>query len=311
MPRAQGPHSRTVSVARGLRLLAHLGEDLDRDVFPVVHDGGLVLPGDTRRPSPKPGKEWSYHEGQAEEGTGGSTARSGQGSTAREGPAGATAPYVRRSGVTADARRDLGELLSAYPQMVLTELPEAAWVSGWIQPLSDLADRALLVTVYPWDRRLRVNAWAWWDAGVWIGPWHTNYPVGSICSYEREDGTWSRNVPLVGLFDLNSVWIARHIHLRYFGRWPGRQVVHTAFERRRELQLDELCGCGSNARYEQCCRHNDLLVDQVASFREFRKRFRVTDMQRRPPTALIEYVTGVRSAPPRLLELGLRDRRLR
>jgi hypothetical protein len=60
----------------------------------------------------------------------------------------------------------------------------------------------------------------------------------------------------VELLDLQIVWIARHLYLRRFGRWPGRQVLHTAFERLRE----------------ECCLASDRRAPQ-GGLREFLRRF--------------------------------------
>lgn len=76
----------------------------------------------------------------------------------------------------------------AYRQFELRSTPGVTWTLGFISPVAGLADAALLVTAVPDDRKRLVQAWAWWDSGVWIGPRHTSVPNGSICAYEPPDG---------------------------------------------------------------------------------------------------------------------------
>jgi hypothetical protein len=117
--------------------------------------------------------------------------------------------------------------------------------------------------------RTAVRSWSFWRdpvvGPVWIGPRHTNYPDGSICAYEPSDSTWIFGNPLVELIDLYSVWALRHLHLRTFGRWPGAQAVHRPYERPLELNPEEHCGCGSQARsYAECCPPEDVAGDRIA-----------------------------------------------
>src|SRR5690606_16184896 len=78
---------------------------------------------------------------------------------------------------------------------------------------------------------------------------------GSICAFDRTDAVPDDfSVHL----DLMSLWLARHINLSVFGRWPGPQVLHTAYERLHEHAENELCGCTSGRLYDRCCRQADL-----------------------------------------------------
>ena len=126
---------------------------------------------------------------------------------------------------------------------------------------------------------------------AWIGPRHTNYPDGSICAYEPSDGTWSFGNPLVELFDLYSVWALRHLHLRTFGRWPGPQAVHRPYERLLELNPEEHCGCGSQARtYAECCRPEDFDGDRIRDAVDF--MFWSGGTLRAPPLAVVDFAAG-------------------
>lgn len=275
--------SRQVDGPEGLELLRQIGEQLDDDLYPVIHEGGQVEPGPGRLPSARPGREDQGKEvrqdaGQeAGQGPERSAARprsgaADEGAAAGEGTPGSPAQVLRTSGLRPDVVGDLEGAVKAYPQMRIRLAPPLAWLSAWIWPIRGLQKEALLVIGYSLDCPTTPRSWAWWDAGVWIGPRHTNYPDGSICSYEPPDGTWGPGRPLVELLDLQVVWIVRHLYLRHFGRWPARQVLHTAFERLREHEPGEFCGCDSGRRYDQCCLETDRRAPH-GGLREFLERF--------------------------------------
>jgi hypothetical protein len=109
----------------------------------------------------------------------------------------------------------------------------------------------------------------------------------------------------VDLLDLHIVWIVRHLFMRRFGRWPGRQILHTAHERLMEHQSGELCGCDAGRRYEECCRGLDERLDPVGRAISFVLKFGTAD--RRPPNAVSEFVYGYRKTPPSLRDLRFLD----
>lgn len=265
--------------------LRTIGEQLDVDRQPLVYEGGVVMP-DCASPSKNPpGNTGDGHvERQAQSRR--SEAGSRQGASQRgpaegEGSTGAPAPIVGKSGVSPRIQCDLRAAADAYPQMRIVPAAEVAWLQTWVRPLSDMSESAFLLTQYPFDTRYPVRSWAWWDTGVWIGPRHTNYPHGDICSHEPKDLTWTRRSSLVVLLDLHVLWVVRHMHLRHLGRWPGRQVIHTPYERLREQRPDEMCGCGSTRRYQSCCQANDEGVDPVRALLEHRRRAGIA--RQRPP----------------------------
>lgn len=157
------------------------------------------------------------------------------------------------------------------------------WLLIEVHPLPALPDRALLLVYYPLSRTDWPRAWAWWHTGVWIGPRHSNFPDGSICSHAKADGVWRPGDPLLGLLDLYSVWVLRHLHLRYVGRWPGHQDVRIAYERVLQLQPDELCGCDSEKRYSQCHQAKDEAREPYELYLEFVRTLGLTSYDRRPP----------------------------
>lgn len=281
----------------GLHLLRRIGRNLDSDRYPVVHEGGQVEPGPVYPSRTEPGdnaEEVRQDAGEKEratrerQGSGRSAARPGtgtaeEGATTRERSARPTTSVLSTAGLTAELHHDLEAAAAAYPQMRVRVAPQVVWLSMWIWPIRDLAEAAFLLVKYSLNRLGVHHAWAWWDTGIWIGPRHTNYPTGSICSFEPPDKTWVPGGPLVPLLDLHVVWIVRQMHLRHFGRWPGQQVLHTAYERLHEHESGELCGgCNSGRRYEDCCKERDLTL-RDRGLREFMRR--VGTLQRNPPIA--------------------------
>ena len=288
----------------GLERLAAIGQGLDRDQFPVVFDGGGVEPSSPSHLTHVSGERRSSDE---PEGPRGSPARPGEWAARGAWPAGgsaasarATAPLVRRELLGRGERQIVEDVAGAYPQVSVRPTAQGFWILVNVQPVRGLPDAALIATLYPSDALRRVSSWAWWTTGVWVGPRHTNYPDGSICSFEATDGTWSRRDSLVSLLDLNSVWVTRHIFLRYFGRWPGRQVLHTAFERLREHRPTELCGCDSGSQYSSCCQTRDSEQKLIDRYRDFRKVF--PGIHRRPPDSVVRWLVDQQAVDPNLDE---------
>jgi len=154
---------------------------------------------------------------------------------------------------------DLRGVTVAYPQWTARSTPGVTWLQGTLSPIPGLSDTALVTTKFPHDLSVAVESWAWWDMGVWIGPLHTNYGRGSICTHEIRHGTWVRGRDrLWQLLDLISVWVVRQMHVRYLGFWPGRQVLHTPEERLRDHLPGDLCGCDRlGLTFDACCRTRD------------------------------------------------------
>lgn len=277
----------TTEHKRGEELLETLGEHLDDDRQPLVHEGGVVMPGPASPSEFTPGEKGNGHvERRSEPRRSAAGSRSGtsrRGSAEGKGPTDAAAPLVGQPGLTPAIQRDLRAAADAYPQMRVATAPRVAWLHTWVRPIFGLPRTAYLLTQYPFEKIFPVRSWAWWGTGVWIGPRHTNFPHGDICAYNPEDQTWHRGISLVTLLDLHVVWVVRHMHLRRFGRWPGRQVLHTTYERLQEMRHGELCGCGSADRYEDCCQPEDERADLVRALRKHIDR--VGPRRRRPPMA--------------------------
>jgi hypothetical protein len=101
---------------------------------------------------------------------------------------------------------------------------------------------------------------------------------------------------LVSLLDLNVVWVVRQMFQRRFGRWPGRQSLHTSYERLREQRPGELCGCDSGLQYTGCCGEKDLQTSSTRQALEFRTKFGVEPI-RRVPDAVVGWLFAAGAAP--------------
>jgi hypothetical protein len=296
----------------GIALLGKIGTDLNQGIYPVVHDRGIVEPGQSNNREEESGEKGILYESK---GTRGSTAGPGEGTTGGTWSSGrspaseswstsSATSVVSEQRLSDEAAANLEGVIQAYPQVKLWFTPDLVWLLNWITPIRDLEESALLVTAYPGDERYNIMSWAWWGPGIlWIGPRHTNYPDGSICSFEPRDGTWSRKERLTNLLDLHVLWIVRHLFMRYLGYWPGRQIFHTAYERLNEHRPAEMCGgCDSKLRYEDCCRRSDEKVDPIRRVAAFVTNF--PNGERKPPNLVAEFVYGHRKTPPYLKELA-------
>lgn len=264
----------------GSPLLRAIGEALDDDRGCDVFPDGFVGP--SSGPSVQPSmaqKEVITHAERAQRSgrvqgpwtrTAGPPARAARWTPRSAAPAGtapsrAGTPILRELGGTSSPadRETVREVLRAYPRFQVRSASVGVWLTGSLRPIYDLSIQATLAVLVPHRDEGHVRAWAWWEDGLWIGPRHTNYADGSICSYEPRDGSWSWTEGLVPLMDMHAIWIARHLYLAEYGRWPGRQVLHTPIERLTEHESREFCGCGSDALYEECCRPSDLRLGLV------------------------------------------------
>lgn len=244
-----------------IRVLKEVGQQLDRNIFPVVKNGGLVVPNQKVTCQVDSVKE-KANERKAQ-------GRSETGSRTRAerwqrqtGGAWQTysAPPVVSGYIKQTYEQQLDAVSTAYPNSRYWHQQEGLWMLTESSVLPGCWHKAVFVTglsyVYPFVAR----SWGFWISDislkpVWIGPRHTNFPDGSICAFEPKDRTWCAGQSIVTLLDLNTLWALRHRHLEMFGRWPGRQSVEHPYERLQELKEDEFCGCqNSNLLYKDCCR---------------------------------------------------------
>ncbi len=292
-------------------LLEEVGRQLDQNTFPVVKNGGFVLPRKSTASLNRLGKELN-HESERQ---GRPPAEPWAGAVGQQGSSGGPRHTggSRQAGETSsfvDAnegsvyRTSLSSVCEAYPGTRVWEQEDGFWLLSESHLLPGLGRKvALLICVSTVKRAVR--SWAFWYSELagasWIGPRHTNFPDGSICAYEPLDGTWVFGDSLVELLDLYSVWALRHLHLEVFWHWPGPQAVAQPYERILELGDDEQCGCGrSGKRYTDCCKEPDLKRYRIAEAINF--GFFTAWALRFPPKALLEFMK-LRGQPPLVAEL--------
>lgn len=280
--------------ARAGVTLQTIGRQLDQGIFPSVKNGGTVVPSDLTVPLSPLGVEQRHDEFRRQ-----TRPASGAwpGTAAWQGPfrgprkVGETAQVID-PGLQAGYEAQLSAVHRAYPGAQVWHRGYGIWMLTRSALLPGLHQCATLLTVVPFYQATP-RSWAFWT-GVprdlsWIGPRHTNFPDGSICAFEPADGSWLIGESLVALLDLFTLWALRHVHLEYFGRWPGHQSVRDPFERLVELAEDECCGCDAvEARYGQCCRPKDMARNRIADAVSFFLRLG----ERKPPDVVLAVLRG-------------------
>lgn len=282
-------------------LLEEIGQQLDQAIFPVVHNGGLVLPGPGVVAPIVPGMEPNHEQRQKRASRSATGLRQRPEAWARKAGAG---PAVRSRTAGAPAQVPLvdcpydiddavHQLMEAYPGTRVWHQEEGVWLAV---PSSLLPGHGrvakFVVAVFP--RHQHVRGWGFWMGGDvaarWIGPRHTNYPDGSICAFDIDDGTWAFGESLVTMMDIYSVWAVRQLYLEHFGTWPGPQSSSHPYERMIEFRDTEHCSCGRRGgRYENCCK--------------------ISDHRRRPIANAVNFAVGtnfvVRTPPRNVASLAL------
>ena len=280
-------------------MLREIGQNLDQNIFPLVKNGGVVVPINPAKPSTIMSEASSNDKPERQNRP---ETRQGQRATRRQGQTrgrrktGAVASDIRPS-IQEKYLGELGKLKEAYPGIQIWEQKDGMWLLCQSALLPDALHSAEFICAIPFDPLKTVRGWGFWNGNTWIGDRHTNVPDGSICAFEPSDGTWVPGDSIVGLLDLYTLWAVRHLHLRIFNRWPGAQVAHYSFERIMELKEDELCGCGSlTKKYGECCKPNDLKRDRIADATKY-----IFDgwVDRKPPKDVIRFVEE-RNNPPSL-----------
>lgn len=289
--------------------LQEIGAQLDENQFPVVHNGGVVLPSEATVSSLNLGKE-----------TKNGTSRTGRPPTGpwqrppgrqrqayRPRPTRAAAPVVC-SGLQKQYEAELDAVQEAYPDTKVWRQDGGMWLLTESILLRGLGKKATFLTMLPYTKISAVKSWGFWATPVyfeWIGPRHTNFPDGSICAFEHRDRTWAGGDSIVKLLDLYSLWAVRHLHLEKFGRWPGYQSVPHPYERLNELRDDEYCGCDHSDRlYADCCKKHDLAKDKAAIAREFLVEY-TNGGVRNPPKDILHFISrskfvSVKEEPTRI-----------
>lgn len=280
-----------------------IGDNLDINQYPRVYNGGFVRPIDPPVPLTQ-GQEVNYVQSSRRSTTGSrQRPQRRQRQTSRSGTPSRRTPII-------DARlriryeEQLGAVQEAYPGAINWCQDNGMWLLTESSLFDGLGQKATFLTNIPYISnvpKLGPRSWGFWTTPVfcdWIGPRHTNMPDGSICAFEPQDRSWRTTLPLVKLLDLYSVWAARHLHLKLFGRWPGYQSVPYVFERCTEIKDTEFCGCSlRNRRYIDCCKQSDIQAAKVENPVEYlRKVGRLNS--RVCPTEIVNLVRFRNNVPP-------------
>ena len=281
--------------------LHEIGAQLDRNCFPTIHNGGVVVPSSAPVVAPALGTETANATCRPI----GSTTGSREGPTSWQRTAGRSRTTHPASPATCQRFRaayeaQLTEVWAAYPETRVWFQNEGMWLLTNSAVLNGLGKKATFLIAIPFDPRSKVRSWGFWSTVVgvsWIGPRHTNWPDGDICAYTPEDGSWAVGGNLVMLLDLYTLWALRQLHFEEFGRWPGYHSAPHPYERLTELRDDEFCGCeNSHLRYQDCCKAADLAEDRAEIALDFCRKY-LGGGSREPPQSIVSFALR-RSDPP-------------
>jgi hypothetical protein len=274
--------------------LRAIGRQLDLDQFPRIYGGGLVLPDEPSIAPLTSGKE--KLDGKTR-----SSQRTRKEQTSRSWSINRKAPFVGAD-FRAHYEKSLSTFLKEYPKTQHWVTNRGMWLITECSILRGMKYNATFLIFVPFVQPAILKGWAFWTdsiSSVWIGPRHTNYPDGSICAFEPKDETWRLGDRLITLLDIYCLWAIRHLHLKEFNKWPGRQSVHFAYERLRELRDDECCGCAHGQKsYANCCKPQDLALDRSLIASEFLLSIENFGI-RKPPEKVLNFLKE-RISPPQL-----------
>lgn len=285
-----------------INTLKNIGSQLDRNQYPCIHNGGIVKPGGSIIVTSTPGEDIKYESNRQKRPTTGSRQRSTRRQRApnRSRSSGAAPQFISPS-LRTTYETELDELRAAYPETKIWFQAEGMWLLTESSVLLGLGKKATFLTAIPYSRLHIQKSWGFWTTPIysqWIGPRHTNFPDGSICAFNPNEGTWKPGDSLIKLLDLYTLWALRHEHLKIFGRWPGRQAVPHAYERITESKADELCGCDKKGlKYAECCQQHDMSRPLEESFSLF-MRFAQGNIHRSPPREICDFMMRRDTPPP-------------
>jgi hypothetical protein len=266
-----------------LTQLRLFGEEADQLLLPGIGvDGFIVLERDLV-PQPFSGKE-ECHEQERRERTG--EGSSGAGSRTEAAPRTATAPSSAAHAVGPLTERDILREMRGYGNVRLIPTGSLRFVAlrlniglfaalpyraqlflevpimsrrelrardGWLLPrhaLSGAAAHAVVPDVRAW------SAWVGGDGDGALVRSHHGFPDESMCVCLPTEWRIDRD-PLIEYVDFCVMWIAKALHERELGYYPGGQH-YPARRRVQRDRVDEYCGCGGERRYKFCCRSRDL-----------------------------------------------------
>jgi len=272
-------------------VLEAIGKQLDCNIFPLIKNGGVVVPS-AQLNTPKFMLEESFnHEQQrkrrpATESRKRNTRRERETSRSWET---CNSTSIVSSDIRQKYESELDVLREAYPNAKVWQQPEGLWLLTSSTLLEGNFKSAVFLTCLPYKPESIPKSWGFWNGFNWIGERHTNYPDGSICAFEPKDGTWKTGDSIVKLIDMYTLWALRHLHLSEYKKWPGYQAVHFAHERILEVRDDEFCGCNNfNKKYKDCCKHSDQKSNHLASHLKLLSRSDYA--KRQPPKEILKFI---------------------
>lgn len=300
--------SEALTEALDLSVLHLIGTALDDKLPLQVSADGIVSV--MREPDPPRINKDLDHERKRQRR---SATRSRKGTAGRQG----TPRGSRTSGATPRLSGDvlrqryegqLEEIRVAYPSVRSFPDADGIWLLVKSRILEEVAREATFLIALPCRPGLLPRAWGFWTSksgNRWIGPRHTNFQDGSVCAFAPEDNVWVEGGNITALIDLYSVWALRHLHLEFFGRWPGKQYallgadpLAQAYYRSRECRPDELCGCGSETRrYAECCKPYDDKISFSRAATHFMNVFPGGFSTRQPPPAVVRFLDDEADVP--------------
>lgn len=288
------------------------GAALMRGVPLQVHRHGIVRASDVGSHAHEEVQNDEGHStrgsaaGSGQRPSGGQGTSRGQRSRSRSGSP-RPGPRLGSRDLRAVYKAQIGEAQDAYPSLRWRSTGEGIWLRVLSRLLPDRERGAILLVGLPHDPSARARAWGFWDqleGPAWIGPRHTNMPDGSICAFGPQDGVWAPGGSIVGLLDLYSTWCVRHLHLRAFGWWPGRQyaISHPHY-RLSEAKGHELCPCGSVDRtYAECCQPGDAAAGEPRWLQtDFETKYGTSLADRRPPEAVTQAIVDPKSFAQKMM----------
>lgn len=289
-------------------MLRQIGTALDTSGSLRVHTNGMISIDHETRKDSADGRQATRRP----------AARSRERAARRQGASRGSRPSGPASRIGGDLHHAYESQLrlagEAYPTLATFPDKDGLWLLAKSSVLPSLTREATLIVALPYRPGLGPRAWGFWTAAetppTWIGPRHTNFHDGTICAFAPNEGAWSEGGDLRTLFDLYTVWAARHLYLEVFGRWPGKQyallgspLALQVLYRLSECEDDELCGCGSETlQYADCCKTEDLKWNRLQLIEHFMSAIPGGFGSRKPPVPIVAHIEG-RAARPSIAEV--------
>jgi hypothetical protein len=261
-----------------LAKLREFGAEMHRLEFPSIAAGGFVVSGRREATQFFPGKEENIRGERQQAGKeAGSAAGSWKRPPAKAAAACASAHAVKRDAALAELVEELMDY-GADPTVV-RRFGRFAHVGLPVGLFRTLPFRAELLLEVPLMSRpeLRkglassrglvpdVRAWSRWSSGMPANAGlitsHHGYPDQSMCVCVTDEWHLGRDL-LITYVDFCILWIARLLHERLVGFYPGLQHYGEKVRVERD-QTSEFCGCGRALPYSACHRNSDFAMSLV------------------------------------------------